>query len=42
MVLKCIQVLVTDIILSRGQQYKVCFSLAVGADGIKVYTRFSD
>ena len=42
MVLKCIQVSVTDIILSRGQQYKVCFYVAVGADGIKVHTRFSD
>ena len=42
MTLKYIHVSVTDIILRRGQQCKVRFSVAVVAGGIKLHTRFSD
>ena len=42
MALNYIYVSVTGIILRRGQQCKVCFSVAVGAGGLKVHTRFSD
>ena len=42
MALNYIQFLVTVIILRRVMQFEVvCFSVAVGADGIKVHTRFN-
>ena len=37
-----IHVSVTDIILRRGQHFKVCHSVTVVAAGIKLHTRFSD